>query len=907
MAGVEETPWHAAGAEEVLGRLCSGPDGIDDQEAARRCRSYGPNICNGVSRRSRLSIFAAQVANLPAALLLGSSGASLLLSEIVDAAAIQAVVLLNSVIGYFIESSNEDLIASWRKLDAGEARVVRGDLRVLPAADLVPGDVFVCQAGDVIPADARVIDAHRLSCNEAALTGESEPQRKSTSAVELDRPLAARTSMVYAGAAVVSGRGRAVVVATGDRTEVAQVRALVEETRAPPSPLERRMNDLGRKGTMVSVVAGGIAAAAGLARGAGVGEVLRSAVALGVAAIPEGLPVVVTASLVRAVRRMREEGMFVRRMSAVETLGGVTVVCADKTGTLTENDMRLEVLELNGRPLDVAALADGEDPLADSGRRAVAVLNSDLDVHGANGATRVVGSSTERAFVSVAQAAGLTIEALRARYPRSLLRERCENVHFVTSLHESTDGSAFACLKGAPEQVLPLCDRDPAGLLDANARARALSRNEELAASGLRVLALAWRSVPLGAHDVPDRGYTFLGLAGLRDPLRPGSAEAIRVARRAGIRTLVLTGDQRATAAAIARQVGLDGRALDGATVLAELEKGRNGKDPLEGIAVLSRVTPGDKLRVIEALRARGDIVAMAGDGVNDAPALKVADVGVAVGAATDVARQTADVVLAHEDLRTILRAVGEGRIVGDNLRRAIRYLTTTNLSEVALVLGGALAGLEPLAPLHLLWVNILSDTIPALALALEPGDPGILDRAPSPPGAPLIAPAEWPPILMDGLLLAAFGALAFAGGGPGAAFAALPAAQLTYAWLCRAPLARRRARFVAMIGGASAMHACAVLLPPLRSVMRVSLPFPAALGWLAAGLALPFVLGTVRAAFTKRSASRVLEGRGYTLPERGRTVSTMPRVRLSVLDLPTVRGLLGRDEFVIRGAAVAA
>jgi Ca2+-transporting ATPase len=900
--------WHATSVDEVLARVGSGPEGIDEVEAAARSRAFGPNTWNGTSKRSRLSILGAQFANLPAILLLGSSAASLLMREVVDALAIQAVVLLNAGIGYRIEKDNEDIIASWRKLDAGGARVLRQELRVIPAADLVPGDVLVCQVGDVVPADARVIDAHRLSCEEAALTGESEPQRKDPAPVEEDAPLACRSSMLHAGTTVAAGRGRAVVVATGASTEVARVRALVEETRAPASPLERRMDDLGRKATIASVVAGGVAAAAGFARGVPAGQVLRAGVALGVAAIPEGLPVVVTASLVRAVRRMREEGMFVRRMSAVETLGGVTVVCADKTGTLTENDMRLEVLEPQGRHTVSAPTYVGVDPFADSRRLAlaVAVLNSDLDVHTCNGVAQVTGSSTERAFVAATQAAGMDVEELRRRYPRRLLRERRNDVHYVTSLHDGPE-AAFACLKGAPEQVLPLCARDLDGPLDAAARAQALWRNEELARDGLRVLALAWRRVPEGARDVPDDGFTLAALAGLRDPLRASSREAVRDAARAGIRTLILTGDQRATAAAIGRQVGLEGAAVDGAAILAKLDTAStNGHDPLASVSVISRVTPADKLRIVAALRTRGEIVAMAGDGVNDAPALKAADVGIAVGAATDVARQTADVVLAHEDLRAILSAVGEGRIVGDNLRRCVRYLTTTNLSEVALVLAGAIAGVEPLAPLHLLWVNILSDTIPALALALEPGDPGILDRPPSPPGAPLIARREWRPIATDGLGMAALGGLAFAVGGPGAAFAALPAAQLSYGWLCRAPGAPRRGRFAAMIGGASALHLSAILLPPLRSVLGVTTPWPLALAWFAAGFALPLAVRAIRGAFARPTAAlpprQAAPAIAAAMPAR-----LDPPTPWKRLARPFADALLGRGEIVARGGTIAA
>jgi P-type Ca2+ transporter type 2C len=768
----------------------------------------------------------------------------------------------------------------------------------------VPGDVVACQAGDVLAADARVIDAHRLTVDEAPLTGESEPQRKRTDPVPPNAPLAERASMLFAGTTVVSGRGRAVVVATGPRTEVAAIRRLVQETRPPPTTLEKRIDDLGRTATAFSVVAGGIASLAGALQGRTAGAVMRSGVALGVAAIPEGLPVVVTAALVRAMRRMRAEGMVVRRLGAIETLGGVTVVCADKTGTLTRNEMRLEALEVGGVPVALPVKARGSsDPIDALGTLALAtaVLNSDIDLHSGNGVLHVIGSSTERALVEAAREAGIDVEALRRRYPRRVLRERKENVHFVTSLHDAPGGRRLAFMKGAPEQVLPRC-RDLLGEpLDRVGRQQVFERNAELGRDGLRVLALAYREAS-ASSDVPEHDYSLIGLAGLRDPLRDGAAEAIRDATRARIRTLVITGDQLATAAAIGRAAGLTGRAIEGAAVASALASG-DGVDVLRGVSVVARVTPADKLLIVEALRRSGEVVAMAGDGTNDAPALRAADVGIAVGGrATDVARHTADVVLAGEDLRAILAAVGEGRIVQDNLKRAVRYLAATNLSEIALVLGGALFGVEPLAPMHLLWINILTDTLPALALALEPGRPEVLNREPTPPGSPIIAASEWPRIAVDALALGAVGGAAFLLGGPAAAFGALPAAQLSYTWACRAPGDPMTARFNGLVGGATALHLGVLVLPPLAGLLGLPFSPAAALAGGAAGFAAGLAL--------KYAHALLGTGRGASAPafKDARPAPTRSRFRAADLLGDAVAGVLGRDGFVVRGReAIAA
>jgi Ca2+-transporting ATPase len=854
--------WHALPAERVLDLVGSRPGGIDTAEARRRLAEVGANEPEPPPTRSRLGLLASQVANLPSAMLLGGAGIAALARDLIDSGAILATLGLDAVIGYRIERKNEDLLASWRRLDAGEARVIRdGRIATIPAYEVVPGDVLVVRAGDSVPADARVIDAHRLGCNEAILTGESEPSAKTPEPVPEQAALAERSCMLFAGTAVASGRGRAVVTATGANVQAAQVCELVAAQTAPRTPFERKLDALGRDLTLAGVGAAAAAAAAGLLRGRPLRRVADNAVALAVAAIPEGLPVVSTAALVQSMSRLRGRGMVVRRLVSAEALGGVTVVCADKTGTLTRNEMRLACLDVGGGPIEAAGLrADPgkvlEDPV--SLALAASVLNSDVEVETGSGSFSVAGSSTERALLEAATEAGLARGRLVRDFPRRLLRERRADAHFVVSAHDAPGGGGLAFVKGAPEQVLALCASDLRGPLDAGRRAEILARNHAMADRGLRVLAVAWRRLSDGEPRELLRGHIFVALLGLRDPLRPGAAEAVRAASRAGIRTVILTGDQRRTAEAIARAVGLEGEVVDGPEMAKLLRT--DGPEPrarLARAAVFARVTPADKAELIRALRELGEVVAMAGDGVNDAPALKAADVGIAIGrGASDVSREAADIVLESEDLGSILHAVGEGRVVQDNLRRALRFLLATNLAEVVLTLGAALVGArDPFTATRLLWLNLISDTLPAMALALEPAQDDVLRRPPAPPGTPLFAGESRRLAVRDGLGLALLGAASFAAG-PAAGFHAMAGAELGYSLACRAPGSAPEPRFLSLLGGAAAMHAATLFVPPIRSLLRLPGPFSfVELAAFGAGTLVPFVAsGGSRDAIVVRS-----------------------------------------------------
>jgi Ca2+-transporting ATPase len=833
--------WHAEQPAEVCGQLStSSATGLTTREARRRLEQVGPNVIADEAPLSRLALLAGQFTNAPTAMLLSSTIVSLLLGDILEAGAIVTVLGLNAAIGYKFERKSQSLLESWREAELGTTEVIRdGSIKTVPAAALVPGDLLVVRAGTVITADARIVEAHRLTADEASLTGESEPVAKSPAAVGADTPLAEHSSMVYRGSAIASGHGRAVVVATGDATEIAVVQRLAAESRAPIGRLQARLNALATRLAWTGLAASGAVALAGLAHLRHPIEILRDTVALGVAAIPEGLPVTSTGALVRAMARLRERGVIVRRLATAETLGAITVACADKTGTLTENRMRLERISLydgtSVRHIDAGKMPCVPAPAGQVGALLLAcVLNSDLEYQrNARGMIELDGSATERALVEAAHCAGIDLAAARAYWRRTRLIERRDGVHYVVSEHER--GIAF--IKGAPEQVLPMCDLD-------NATTRALlAENDTLAAAGLRVLAVGFQRITAHADNKP-RSWQHLGLVGLRDPLRKGSVEALHAAERAGIRTIVLTGDQSATARAIAAEAQLRGDVVEGRE-LSELLAAPDAAERLARLAVVARVTPAQKLAVVDALRRYGHVVAMLGDGINDAPALRTADVGIAVGAeSTDLARQTADVVLEEADLRSILDAIAEGRAVQDNLRRSIRFQAGGNFGEILLAFGSAVVGKRLLTSLGLLWINLLTDTLPGLALALDPTRGRLLERAPLPPNAPILDRSDWRRIIRDGSMIAAASGAAALVGGPLAAFAAIGATQFGYAAASRSPDHAASARFPALVGGSALLHLAAVISAPVRSLLRVSGSPAIGAASVAFGLGVPLYLG---------------------------------------------------------------
>jgi Ca2+-transporting ATPase len=761
-----EVAWHALSASDALARTASdGVRGLARAEARRRLAAGGPNELPQEARPSPAAVFLRQFASPLIYLLLVAAAVSVAIGERNDAVVIVAVLVANAVLGAVQEGRAERSMAALRRLAAPRARVVRdGEEETVAAREVVPGDLLVLAAGDAVAADARVVEAAGLLVSEAALTGESLPVEKSAAAVAADAAVADRASRVLAGTHVASGRGRAVTIATGPATELGEVARLAREAPEPRTPLERRVSQLGRWLTLAALALFAVVLAAGLARRMPFASILMVAVSQLVSMVPEGLPVAMTTALAVGMQRMAARRAVVRRLAAVETLGSTTVICADKTGTLTRNELTVTALALApDRELAVEGAGwapegrflEGGRPIAaadDPALRALleaGVLCNDarLDPPAAPGAPwRPYGDPTEVALVAVAAKGGVGAEEARARAPRTGELPFDAESRLMATEH-ATGGGRRVVVKGAPEAVLALCGAGPEGRLDDAARAAWQARARSLATRALRVLALAAGDGPLGADAGALRGrLVLLGLAGQLDAPRPEARDAVHACRRAGIRPVMVTGDHALTGLAVARLVGIasaadvavDGRELEAASPEALRELARRAP-------VFARVRPSHKLRIVEALQADGAVVAMTGDGVNDAPALVRADVGVALGASgTEVAKEASDVVLADDRLATLVDAVAEGRLVFANLKKILVLQFSTGVAEIAILLATLFAGLPLpfLAPM-ILWNNLVTEGTITVNLAMEPPDGDELAGPPRPRGEPLVGRRE--------------------------------------------------------------------------------------------------------------------------------------------------------------------
>ncbi len=787
MAEIKNTKWFTLDVVEALHKLETDAEtGLTTQEAQRRLQVYGYNELQEKPPIPLWQRILAQLSDFIVMILIVSAVISAFMGDIIEAVVIMAIVVLNTAIGVIQESKAEESLAALKKMAAPDAHVLRDAHRItIPSRELVPGDIVLLEAGNIIPADVRLLDSANLKVEEASLTGESMPVNKRAQDVfPNDATLGDRRNCAYMSTMVSYGRGTSVVTATGMQTEMGKIAEMIQAVEEEATPLQRRLDQLGKTIGIGSLVICGLVFLIGVARALIDGQPLTFeliqgffmlAVSLAIAAVPEGLAAVVTICLALGMQEMVKRHALIRRLSAVETLGSATVICSDKTGTLTQNEMTVvriqaadNFYEVSGRGYNpVGKFARGSkevDPTADQALQRVlwvgllcndAVLESGLEN---TEGYRMVGDPTEGAMIVAAAKAGYWSRDLHADFPRISEIPFDSERKRMTTIHAWKGESAFtldnqrylALVKGAPDLVLEHCTHvqlaDGIVPLTEEQREAILEANVAMASDALRVLGFAYRPLETVPEEPKpadiERELIFLGLQGMIDPARPEVAPAVRKARGAGLRTVMVTGDYAATAAAIAREIGIlrPGSEVISGKQLEEMSD-TELQEIIDRVDVFARVSPHHKVRIVEALRARGHVVAMTGDGVNDAPALKRADIGVAMGiTGTDVSKQTADMVLTDDNYVSIVSAIEQGRIIYSNIRKFVYFLLSCNVAEIMIIFSAILMGWDsPLTVIQLLWLNLLSDGAPALALGLEKGDPDLMERPPRPPQEPVI------------------------------------------------------------------------------------------------------------------------------------------------------------------------
>jgi Ca2+-transporting ATPase len=853
-----EMAWHVMDADAVLAEFKSSPEsGLTSDIAAANLDKYGPNVLPESASRSKFSIFLDQFKSLPVALLGAAAGISFLTAGAADAVVILSVVAINGVIGYVTENEAERTILSLKKLIRPATQVIRDSaFRSISAEELVPGDILVLRPGTSVAADARLLEANHLSVDESVLTGESLPAVKTPERFDVENaPLADRTDMVYMGTLVTGGQGLAVVVATGRFTEVGRLQVLVGEASSPETPMERQLNRLGDQLVLVSGAACGIVFVLGMLRGYGFIQMFKTSISLAVAAVPEGLPAVATTTLALGIRSMRRQRVLIRRLEAVETLGCVQTICFDKTGTITANRMTV-VRVFAGMKLiniDDGRFSIDKEPIDPVGCEELlkliqtSVLCNETEVENNGGEYVLRGSPTENALIHLAIRASIDVVTLREQYPLLKTNYRSDNRLFMGTLHERADHGRLIALKGSPNEVLSMCDRQVIDgrevPLSEDDRRWIELENEHMAADALRVLGVACsiaRKDDFGAES----GFVWLGLIGMIDPVRPGVRSLISEFHSAGIDTVMVTGDQGPTAYAIGKKLDLSrGEQLEilDSTHLDDIEP-----DVImalsERIHVFARVSPAHKLQIVRALQSAEKIVAMTGDGINDGPALKAADIGIAMGAAgTDIAREVADVVLEDDNLETMIIAVRDGRTIYNNIRKSIHFLLATNFSEILVMLLTVAAGVgAPLDAMQLLWINLISDIFPGLALALEKPEPDVLERPPRPRDEAIVKTSDFKRLALESgvLSVSALGAYGYGimryGMGARAgtiAFQGLTLSQLVHAVSCRSETHSIFSReklppnnYLNMaLGGSLFLQLLTMVVPGLRSLLGIT------------------------------------------------------------------------------------
>ncbi len=885
--------WYSLAIDEVGDRQQSDPlKGLTQAEAARLLLQHGPNTLAQAQQRSTWSILLAQFQSLIVALLVAATVIAFAMGDRIEAIAILVVIVLNAGIGFLTEWKASQALSALQKQSVRLAHVIRdGKEGEIPAADLVPGDLVVLAAGARVPADGRIVECMRLQIEEAALTGESHSVSKSIEPIETSNPaLGDRLNMAFLGTTIADGRGRLLVTATGAKTEMGQIGTLIDGAAVRATPLELKLAQLSRLLIVVVLVLCTVIVLAGwLRRVTDLWHMLEIGLSLAIAAVPEGLPAVATMTLALGMQRMARMRALVRRLPAVETLGSTTIICTDKTGTLTKNEMtacvfaidqrRVQVtgvgyaavgqFQVNDKPLDPHT----DEPLALALR--IGLLCNDAKIERVDGHEKVLGDPTEAALIVVAEKAGMKPAELLAEYPRlSEIPFDSISKRMVT-VHHTPEGRTIAFIKGSPGTLIEASRSQFLGggvtPLTPEDRKRWEETNQELAGAALRVLGLAYRDLPEGNHEADfAHDLIFVGLVGMIDPLRDEAKAAIATCRTAGIRTVMITGDQPATASEISRQLGIDHdhqghplRTVHGRD-LVDLDDAA-WQRAVADAAVFARVSPEDKLHIVKALQQQGHIVAMTGDGVNDAPALKQSDIGIVMGIkGTEIAKENADMVITDDDFTSIVNAVEQGRIIYGNILRFLHYLLSCNFSEILTVFIALMIGWPlPLVALQILWLNLITDIFPAFALALEPSAPDVMNRPPRDPKESLLTPQFIRLIVWQGLLLSATTLIAYAigmkwygGEGEGLrrattmAFMTLALAQVFHAFNARS---QSRSAFTdrlftngwlwAAVGTCLGLQAAAVYLPLLQKVLHTIPPTPSDWGVIAACALAPVVV----------------------------------------------------------------
>ena len=756
--------WHSKTAEETGLMLNTDTAyGLSDSEAEKRLEEYGENtIESSKKKKGIIGRFFAQLNDIMIIILLAASAASFGVSllkgeaDFTDSVIIIAIVILNAVMGVFQESRAEKAVEELKKMSAPKARVIRsGRIKEIPSEEIVPGDILILEAGDMVSADARIIESNGLMTDESALTGESHPVSKNTDKYAENTPVADRLNMVYSSSYVTGGRGKAAVTATGMSTEVGKIASMIDDSQDNETPLQKRLDNTGK---ILGITAIGICAVIfviGIMRKYAPFDMFMTSISLAVAAIPEGLPAIVTIVLAIGTQTMSKKNTIVRTLPAVETLGSAEVICTDKTGTLTKNKMK--AVKIRGLS-DKMSLNDKKFVIR------LAALCTDCRYED----RRYIGEPTEVAVVEAAEEMGEKKERLEAVMPRIDEIPFSSERKMMTTVQDFGTDEKLCITKGAPERVLKLCKfASPDTKMDKRAYSELEKANENMASSGLRVLAVAYKQTSKSDRQ-PENDLVFAGFIGMTDPPRDEAADAVAECRKAGIKVVMITGDHALTAKAIAEQTGIynDGSLIVSGTELDNMdEKILDSK--LEDISVFARVSPEHKLKIVEAYKRKGKIVAMTGDGVNDAPALKMADIGCAMGGnGTDVAKGASDMIITDDNFATIVSAVREGRIIYGNIRKSVHFLLSSNIGEILTVFLAMLFGWgAPLLPIHLLWVNLITDSLPAVALGLDRPEDDVMEKGPASADKNLFADGLGERIAFEGIMIGALALMAFGAG----------------------------------------------------------------------------------------------------------------------------------------------